>query len=109
MRTNMAVERLMDRFLGSGCDDCISAFGFRPRKHAARAAFTLIELLVVIVIISILAAILFPAFASAREKSRESVCQSNLRQIGMAFLQYKQDYDEIFPDRRDLKTSLPGG
>lgn len=59
--------------------------------------FTLIELLVVIAIIAILAAILFPVFAQAREKARQSTCQSNLKQFGNAFSMYKQDYDEQFP------------
>jgi len=62
-----------------------------------RRAFTLIELLVVIAIIAILAAILFPVFAKAREKARCSSCQSNLKQMGVAVLQYVQDYDETFP------------
>ncbi|MEN6401596.1 MAG: DUF1559 domain-containing protein, partial [Armatimonadia bacterium] len=56
--------------------------------------FTLIELLVVIAIIAILAAILFPVFARAREKARQASCQSNLKQIGLAALMYAQDYDE---------------
>jgi len=59
--------------------------------------FTLIELLVVIAIIAILAAILFPVFARAREKARTSACSSNLRQIGQALTQYTSDYDETLP------------
>jgi prepilin-type N-terminal cleavage/methylation domain-containing protein/prepilin-type processing-associated H-X9-DG protein len=61
-----------------------------------KRAFTLIELLVVIAIIAILAAILFPVFAKAREKARQSSCQSNLKQIGIALMSYRQDYDERF-------------
>ena len=59
--------------------------------------FTLIELLVVIAIIAILAAILFPVFARARENARKSNCQSNLKQIGTALMMYVQDYDEYTP------------
>ncbi|MGC4047809.1 MAG: DUF1559 domain-containing protein [Armatimonas sp.] len=59
-----------------------------------RRAFTLIELLVVIAIIAILAAILFPVFAQAREKARQSTCLSNLKQLGLAAMMYTQDYDE---------------
>ncbi len=62
-----------------------------------KKAFTLIELLVVIAIIAILAAILFPVFARARENARRSSCQSNLKQIGLGVFQYIQDYDEKFP------------
>lgn len=63
--------------------------------HSTRRAFTLVELLVVIAIIGILAAILFPVFARARENARRASCQSNLRQIGLGLLQYSQDYDEF--------------
>lgn len=59
-----------------------------------KRGFTLIELLVVIAIIAILAAILFPVFAKAREKARQSSCSSNLKQIGLAAMSYLQDYDE---------------
>jgi len=68
------------------------------RNHRNRSnGFTLIELLVVIAIIAILAAILFPVFAKAREKARQASCESNERQVGLAILQYVQDFDEHFP------------
>ena len=60
-------------------------------------AFTLIELLVVIAIIAILAAILFPVFATARQKARDTACISNMKQIGLAVQQYVQDYDGMYP------------
>jgi prepilin-type N-terminal cleavage/methylation domain-containing protein/prepilin-type processing-associated H-X9-DG protein len=62
-----------------------------------RRGFTLIELLVVIAIIAILAAILFPVFAQAREKARQTACLSNMKQIGTATMMYVQDFDEIMP------------
>jgi len=71
--------------------------------------FTLIELLVVIAIIAILAAILFPVFARARENARRSSCQSNLKQIGLGILQYEQDYDEkmMTAQNDSLYASVP--
>ena len=62
-----------------------------------KKGFTLIELLVVIAIIAILAAILFPVFAQAREKARQTSCLSNLKQIGTATMLYADDYDECLP------------
>jgi prepilin-type N-terminal cleavage/methylation domain-containing protein len=67
-------------------------------QSSNKKGFTLIELLVVIAIIAILAAILFPVFAKAREKARQTTCASNLKQLGLAFAQYSQDNDERFPD-----------
>lgn len=69
-------------------------------------AFTLIELLVVIAIIAILAAILFPVFAQAREKARQTSCLSNMKQVGLGLLMYVQDYDENYP-RADYWDSRP--
>jgi prepilin-type N-terminal cleavage/methylation domain-containing protein/prepilin-type processing-associated H-X9-DG protein len=69
----------------------------RYRQRQPKHAFTLIELLVVIAIIAILAAILFPVFARARESARRTSCLSNLKQIGLGFMQYTQDYDEAYP------------
>ena len=62
-----------------------------------RKGFTLIELLVVIAIIAILAAILFPVFAKAREAARKTSCLNNLKQIGIGIMAYTQDYDEVYP------------
>src|SRR5437764_7763601 len=69
----------------------------RKQMNLKRAGFTLIELLVVIAIIAILAAILFPVFAQARAKARQTTCLSNVRQISLGFMMYVQDYDETFP------------
>ena len=66
-------------------------------ENMKRTGFTLIELLVVIAIIAILAAILFPVFAQVREKARQTACLSNEKQIGLAVIQYTQDYDEAYP------------
>lgn len=75
------------------------------KKHSA---FTLIELLVVIAIIAILAAILFPVFAQAREKARQAACLSNNKQIMLAVLQYMQDYDETWPVCQITDTTWDG-
>ena len=74
-----------------------------------KKAFTLIELLVVIAIIAILAAILFPAFARARENARRASCQSNLKQIGLGIMQYAQDYDEKMPFFVDAPPAAVAG
>jgi len=68
-------------------------FGVNRKQYG----FTLIELLVVIAIIAILAAILFPVFARARENARKANCLSNMKQLGLAVMQYAQDYDEVLP------------
>jgi prepilin-type N-terminal cleavage/methylation domain-containing protein/prepilin-type processing-associated H-X9-DG protein len=67
------------------------------RSRSSLSGFTLIELLVVIAIIALLAAILFPVFARARENARKASCMSNMKQLGLGFTQYIQDYDERYP------------
>jgi prepilin-type N-terminal cleavage/methylation domain-containing protein/prepilin-type processing-associated H-X9-DG protein len=77
--------------------------------HRRRVGFTLIELLVVIAIIAILAAILFPVFAQARDKARQSACLSNQKQIGLALMQYVQDFDETYPPAALMVPTVNGG
>ena len=72
-----------------------------------KSAFTLIELLVVIAIIALLAAILFPVFAAARENARKAACMSNLKQLSLGFLQYAQDNDEMLPGSNTLGGTRP--
>jgi len=74
-----------------------------------RKGFTLIELLVVIAIIAILAAILFPVFARAREKARQANCQSNVKQISLGWQMYIQDYDETIPPLYTVTPGVSGG
>jgi prepilin-type N-terminal cleavage/methylation domain-containing protein/prepilin-type processing-associated H-X9-DG protein len=76
--------------------------------HRSKSAFTLIELLVVIAIIAILAAILFPVFAQARSKARQTACLSNAKQLGTGLMMYTQDYDETFPQGTN-GTVYPAG
>jgi prepilin-type N-terminal cleavage/methylation domain-containing protein/prepilin-type processing-associated H-X9-DG protein len=80
----------------------------KPHARCSRPGFTLIELLVVIAIIAILAAILFPVFAQAREKARQTQCISNTKQIGTAVMMYTQDYDEVFPFSDNFAIVIPG-
>lgn len=76
------------------------------RRRFCKGGFTLIELLVVVAIISILTAILFPVFSRAKEAAKKTGCASNLRQLGVGWSLYVTDWDERYPDRRDLKLSL---
>lgn len=78
------------------------------RHKASQRGFTLIELLVVVAIIALLAAILFPVFARARENARRSSCQSNMKQIGLGILQYIQDYDDQYPTSGTATFNIGG-
>ena len=90
---------------GKKCEYARVLAGRNENAGRKTLGFTLIELLVVIAIIAILAAILFPVFARARESARKASCQSNLKQIGLGWLQYAQDYDEkVMP----VRTVSPG-
>src|SRR5436853_1139510 len=80
-----------------------------PISPQNRAAFTLIELLVVIAILAILAGILFPVFAQAREKARQTSCLSNGKQLGLALFMYVQDYDETYPWSVHACSAVGGG
>ena len=86
-----------------------SATPVRRQGLTLMQGFTLIEVLVVIAIIGTLAAILFPVFARSREKARQTACLSNNKQIGLAFQQYSQDYDERYPAGDDVRYSYRGG
>jgi prepilin-type N-terminal cleavage/methylation domain-containing protein/prepilin-type processing-associated H-X9-DG protein len=91
-------ENIMSRKIPVSLNCATKALG---RKASVSSGFTLIELLVVIAIIAILAAILFPVFARARENARRTSCASNLKQLGLGIMQYTQDYDEKLPNDWD--------
>lgn len=78
-------------------------------RSRSESGFTLIELLVVIAIIAILAAILFPVFAQARDKARQTACLSNCRQVGIALFMYVQDFDETYPGAAQAEFTINGG
>lgn len=79
---------------------------FQAQPRSTAAAFTLVELLVVIAIVGLLAGMILPALAGAGHRARQTQCSGNFRQIGVGFALYLSDHAEVFPDRRDLKSSL---
>jgi prepilin-type N-terminal cleavage/methylation domain-containing protein/prepilin-type processing-associated H-X9-DG protein len=95
-------RRIMQAVFGLPAGDTTQQGAALKRRKGK--GFTLIELLTVIAIIAVLASILFPVFARAREQARKATCQSNLKQLGLALLMYSQDYDE-----RMLPIATPGG
>ncbi len=109
IRPGRAVARGRSRFCSpaSGVDRAHRGVGRNAGPQ--REGFTLIELLVVIAIIAILASMLLPALARAKAQAQATACRGNLKQMGIAWEIYLGDHDERFPDRRDLKTALPGG
>lgn len=87
----------------------MTSSSYRAGRRAFKQGFTLIELLVVIAIIAILASILFPVFARARENARKASCQSNMKQLGLGFAQYTQDYDGMYPGAGQKQKWADGG
>ena len=88
---------------------CPAWVGPQSPSPQNRRAFTLVELLVVIAVIAILAALLLPVLSQGKQRAQRITCLGNLQQIGMAFSLYLDDHENRFADRRDLKSSLPGG
>src|SRR5579884_1867960 len=104
-----SVRILLTRRRASACTETALPKSLYRRitvRNKGQQGFTLIELLVVIAIIAILAAILFPVFAQAREKARQITCLSNMKQITLGILQYEEDYDETMVPAHNCDLSL---